>query len=204
MGSSPIRPFTVLGSNSTQTWIAWYVRASLREIAPSTAVISTSALQTAIDVTLREEIDLQLNYHRENASQLQLLDHRLEKAAELALWATIASGTLYLLAFVLYAQGWSLAADLYKPLATVLGATLPVVGAAIFGIRATGDFRSSAQQSRRMVSELEQLARSLEARRSTPDRLAVLRLLSHVSLTLSDDLRVWRLIYSERELTPGF
>lgn len=204
LGSSPIRPFNNLGGNPNQTWIAWYVRASLREIAPPTAVIDTKALQVAIDVTLGEEIDSQLSYHRENARQLHLLDHRLETAAEVALWATIASGSLYLLAFVLYLQGWQLAADLYKPLATLLGATLPVVGAAIFGIRATGDFRSAAQQSRRMVSELEQLEKSLNARRDSPDRPTIRRLLGQVSLTLSDDLRIWRLIYSERELTPGF
>lgn len=204
MGSSPIRPINNIGGTPTQTWIAWYVRASLREISPPTAVIDQCALEAAIDVTMSEEIDSQLSYHRENARLLHLLDHRLERAAEVALWATIASGTLYLLAFGLYVQGWQLAADLYKPLATLLGATLPVVGAAIFGIRATGDFRSSAQQSRRMVAELEQLARSLNARRGSPDRQSVRRLLGQVSLTLSDDLRIWRLIYSERELTPGF
>lgn len=204
MGSSPIRPISNLGGNPAQTWIAWYVRASLREIAPPTAVVGYDALLAAIDVALHEEINSQLSYHRDNARQLHLLDHRLEKAAAVSLWATIVSGTLYLLAFGLYTQGWQLAADGYKPLATLLGATLPVVGAAIFGIRATGDFRSSAQQSRRMVSELEQLARCLEARRDSPDRPAVRRLLGQVSLTLSDDLRIWRLIYSERELTPGF
>lgn len=204
MGSSPIRPSNNIGGTPTETWIAWYVRASLRGITPPTAVIDQCALQAAIDVTLSEEIDSQLSYHRENARLLHLLDHRLERAAEVALWATIASGTVYLLAFALYMQGWQLAADFYKPLATLLGATLPVVGAAIFGIRATGDFRSSAQQSLRMVSELEQLARSLKARRGSPDRQSVRRLLGQVSLTLSDDLRIWRLIYSERELTPGF
>jgi hypothetical protein len=204
IGSSPIRPGSDVASTPGQSWIAWYVRASLREIEPPTAVIGSRELHTVLDVTLTEEVDGQLAYHRKNAAQLRLLDHRLEHAAEVALWATVASGLVYILTYGLYAADWQSAADVYKPLATLLGGTLPVIGAAIFGIRATGDFRSAARLSQRMVAELEHLRAVLMTQLAAPNPLAVRRLLGQVGRAMSDDLRIWGMIYSERELVPGF
>ncbi|MFG6158067.1 hypothetical protein ACGTNG_04620 [Halomonas sp. 1390] len=92
----------------------------------------------------------------------------------------------------------------YKPLATFLGGVLPVIGAAIFGIRATADFRTAIRQSERMTTELDDLGGELEAALEQADRARVVQLLGKLSRSLSYDLKIWSMVYSERDLAPGF
>lgn len=102
----------------------------------------------------------------------------------------------------------------YKPLATFFAGTLPVFGAAVFGIRATADFRTAVRQSRRMTRELDGLGRALAAldgrlSGTGAESLAVprqrlSRLLARLGRALAEDVRLWGMFYSERELVGGF
>lgn len=205
VGSSPARASTDVFSAPGHEWPAWYLRMALREIAPPHGVLNKTALRSGIDIAIDEEINGQIKYHQVNARASRDLDHRLELTAEIALWVTIASGLLYLALFV-FSSNHDVKEWLhhYKPVATFLGGTLPVVGAAIFGIRATADFRTAMRQSERMVVELEHMRRILTAARETPELIRVEQLLGQLSRTLSEDQRVWAMVYSERELTSGF
>lgn len=217
IGSSPARPGSSVGSTAGEAWIAWYVRAALREIAPPTAVLGDEVLLAVCQVALKEEIAGQIAYHEGNVENLTKLEERLEVLAEGALYVTIASGALFVVLYGFYLSDWSEFAHNYKPWATFFGATLPVLGAAIFGIRAMADFRAAISQSKRMGSELRRLqelfSKHLEASSSgtslgptggKPRRAQVLQLFARLSRTLSDDLKLWGMVYSERELPPGF
>lgn len=213
IGSSPARPGDSVGATAGEAWIAWYVRAALREIAPPTAVLGGEVLRQSLQVARNEEIEGQIAYHSANVENLTKLEHRLEIRAESTLYATILIGIVFVVA---YLAGWEDFAKGYKPWVTFLGGWLPVIGAAIFGIRATADFRAAISQSKRMERELHRLKKlfnmDLAAATGTdpapaggqPHRERVLQLFAQLSRTLSDDLKLWGMVYSERELPPGF
>lgn len=206
VGSSPARPGLDASATPGQDWTVWYARASLRELPPPNGVVDAIALKVVIDVAIEEEIGSQVGYHRHNVSNLERLDHNLEVAAESALWITLATSCAYLVLFFAstwlpLVGGW---VKVLKPFATFLGGTLPVIGAAIFGIRATADFRTGLRQSQQMLLELKSLEKLLDAASIDPERFHVEQLFGQVSRTLSDDLKTWGMIYSERELVPGF
>ena len=206
MGNSPRGAGSEVGKTPGQKWVAWYVRAVLREVEPPTGIIDRDALRRVIDVATSDEIDDQLAYHDQNEKKLEKLDHRLEVIGEVFLWLTLIAGGVYLLSYVAYLL-FDLKAMVktWKPWTTFLGAMLPVLGAAMFAIRATGDFRTAAHQSARMQDELSGLrGKLITEREAAPDRHRVRHLLNEVTRSMADDLRVWGLIYSERTLTPGF
>lgn len=203
IGGSPARPGDATARVGGEAWVAWYVRGALREIPPPTGVIDRVALAEALKVARLEEIDGQVDYHQRNAATLKPLDRSLERTAEWAFGLAAGAGLLYLILYGLYeAELSGFVAD-YKPLATVLAASLPVFGAAVFGIRATGDFRAAMHQSERMVAELNGLHERL-ASSTDPARVWVDQSFDLLSHTMSEDLKLWGMIYSERELAAGF
>jgi len=206
MGSSPLRPGSVGTSTPGEAWVAWYVRSSLREIGPPTARIGPEQLRGVIDVAIDCEIKAQIAYHEDNFKKLEKLDHRMEKTALCLLYLTLFAGIVFLCGwgYYLFDSDAKLAKDLLKPWTTFFGGALPVFGAALFGMRATGDFRSAARQSRRMVKDLQWLEQQLSRQRDAPDRHALRRTLAQITRTMADDMNVWGLIYSERGLEAGF
>lgn len=205
MGSSPIRPGSSVGLTPGQTWVVWYLHAVLRDLPPPSGVIDEKTLQHVVEIAIREEIDAQIDYHQQTEARLKRLDHRLERAGELFLWGTIVAGLTYLLAYAgSLAVSVATLAKAIKPWATLMGGTLPVMGAASFAIRATGDFRTAARESERMVATLRGIRPKLEAELSAPQRDRVRYLVAEMMRIMSDDLRVWGVIYSERTLTPAF
>ncbi len=212
MGSSPLASGIQSGLTPGEVWVSWYVRSSLREIAPPSGVIGTEALRRLIDLAVKHEIDPQIEYHDDNAKKLMKLDHGMEKLAGRLLWATLLLGATYLILYCGYYaiedSTWrgalkSLLA-VVKPIVTFSGGTLPVFGAALFGIRATGDFRASIRQSQRTRANLTALKSKLKAQDSGPSRPILRQTLSQVIRTMSDDVTIWGMIYSERTLEAGF
>ncbi|MFC4352650.1 DUF4231 domain-containing protein [Fodinicurvata halophila] len=217
MGSSPARPGLSVGVTPGQEWVAWYVRSSLREIeAPAHAVIGPEQLQAVLAAAVTDEIEGQIDYHRKNEMRAHDIDHRLEWMALCMLWAVVASGAVFLLVYGgALVVGCPEIAKAIKPLATFLGGVLPVAGAALYGIRATGDFRASSHQSARTLAELERLKHQFEVKRTAapatdpdgmlqPSRSQVRSMLTQLGRVMTDDLKVWGMIFSERELGPGF
>ncbi|MGC9371247.1 MAG: hypothetical protein ACP5DX_17060 [Paracoccaceae bacterium] len=206
IGSSPLSPGALTGATPGEAWVAWYVRSSLREIAPPTAVIGPDNLRSVIDVAIHCEIDDQIAYHQRNAKKMHVLDHRMEKTAVALLSFTLLVGAAFLAiyGYALITHEKIFAKEIAKPWATFLGGALPVFGAALFGIRATGDFRSSFKQSVRMVDELQELKRHLKGQRAAPHRPLLHRTLAQVTRTMANDLHFWGMLYRERALEPGF
>ena len=91
--------------------------------------------------------------------------------------------------------------DLIKSIVTVFGAGLPAFGAALFGVKATGDFKAAAEQAKRTLTKLNSLKPELEREQKNPTSDSSLRLLSKLTGTLTTDLREWANIYELRELS---
>lgn len=204
VGSVPTRSGEPQGNGERSAWIAWYVRSHLRSIPPPNGKLDPEGhLKTAIKYAIDHELEGQIAYHRSNSDRLGTLDHRMHLLANILLVVTILGGGFYIVFL------WLNMETVYEPLkpwVTFLGGILPVCGAAINGIRATGDFRSSADQSRRTVVALSDIQDRLKSERDRldgPRRYHVRLLMNEAVRIMADDLNIWSMIYSQRELGPG-
>ncbi|MGE0650693.1 MAG: hypothetical protein AB7P12_02930 [Alphaproteobacteria bacterium] len=207
LGGAPAQPFAAAGISAGDAWVSWYVRASLREIGPPTGKVDRASLVAAIDAAMGDEIDRQIDYHGRNAEQLEKLNHHIHSVGALLFWITAIVG----LAFLAFYSVECLVLDAchdkgsltkhIKPLTTLLAATLPAFGSALFGIRATGDFVTFEKQSRRTAAELKDIREGLKTERAEPNRPRIARLFSMATHAMATDLRTWGLIYRERDIS---
>lgn len=91
----------------------------------------------------------------------------------------------------------------FKPYATFFAGALPAIGAALFGIRAIGDFKSSARFSERMLVRILELRERHDDVLENPSRIRLRELNARTTMVMADDTLVWNMIFSERELTAG-
>ncbi|MEM1360602.1 MAG: hypothetical protein AAGF94_02665 [Pseudomonadota bacterium] len=212
MGSSPLRPELFPGGAPGQDWVMWYVRACLREIEPPSGVIGREELRLVINAALETEVEPQIKYHALNKKRMHKLFHGIEKLAKWLLIATLGVGGLYLIVFAIYwvtDHKWlsDQLKSVGKPWFTFLGGILPVFGAALFGIRVTGDFGALERQSKRTLASLESIQANLLKEcnaEHSPNRIRLRRSFAHLSTVLSADVHLWGTIYSERPLPAGF
>jgi hypothetical protein len=206
LGGAPAHPFSAAGVSAGDAWVSWYVRASLREIGPPTGKLDRPILATAIDAALSDEINGQITYHGENAKRLEKLNHRIHLAGACLIWITIFVAVFFLVCYGI--EYGIMDADeetetftrCIKPWATLLAASLPAFGSALFGIRATGDFVNFEKQSRRTAGELEAVRQALMKERTEPRRARIARLFDMATQAMATDLRTWGLIYRWREI----
>lgn len=210
MGSATGRAAPAAEATPGKAWVSWYVRAVLRSIPPPSGRLGTNCLAQTLDVAMKEEIDGQIAYHDGNAKQLAHLDHELHVWADRLLILTAIAGCVFLLGYLAYA------ADLFsddaakgfkyvvKPAVTVLGGALPAFGAALFAIRSLGDYRAAARQSARTAQNLRALQKAFERQTKEPRRAETRALLARLGRTMTEDVRYWGSIFSEREVTTGF
>jgi hypothetical protein len=88
-----------------------------------------------------------------------------------------------------------------KSWVSIIAAELPALGAALRGIKFTGEFRSTALRSTAMVSEIDDLEECHDAMpRGTKFKDARHLLLSATSV-LAEDINAFRAIFGQRDLT---
>ena len=197
-------------------WVEWYVRATLREIAPPTCRLDEDALRLAIDAALLDELAGQVTYQRSAREIAGKLDHSLHLWGERLFVGAVVVGVAFLGFAGLYhlADKVEALAPLKETLvacktpakaaAPVLGAGLPAMGAALFGIRAIGDFRVAETQAARTLEELEAIGAQLCSLREMPSRAEAVVLFLRISQAEAADLRDWTRVYSLRPLAlPG-
>lgn len=194
------------------TWVEWYVRSVLREIGPPAGVLDESALRDALSSAIEDEVAGQVDYNDKSRDAYQKMDHKLHAWGETLFWLTLITGCFYIAISALYwvfhdrmnSSEWGALKDFVKALATFLGAGLPAVGAALFGIHATGDFRLAGERAALTSSALQQLRRRLGTEMRAPKRERATQLLLMLTQILTSDLREWAKIYRMRGLTlPG-
>ncbi len=194
-------------TDAADAWTLWYIQASLRELPVPDAHVDASYLRRTLAAVLDHEVTGQLRYHHDNQHLLETVHHRLDRAGELLFYAT---GFLCLVWFTVIAVFGFEGADHHheishtlKTILTFLAAVFPAFAAAIGGIRAQGDFATSARQSQTTEAELKRLLAS--ARKRMPDDYqSACGLMQALADRMTLDLEAWRLLSINRPITvPG-
>jgi hypothetical protein len=166
-------------------------------------------------------IDGQIRYHQENTSRLLALHHGLDRIGMKLFWATFAIGVAFVVAVAsVKAAQWLGGVDFehgrfhqefhrlheifehwVKPAVFLCSAGFPALGAALYGIRAQGDYDASASRSEATARVLVAVrGRILDALRE-PDFVLLRGLFAEAAEIMQSDLSDWRQIYRHRPIT---
>jgi hypothetical protein len=197
-GSSPLA-----GGAHHQEWVQWYARATARAIGLPAITVDAAYLRSA-RAALAGLVDGQIAYFDAEAHRMHLLEHRLHRLGT-ALFALTALSCVALLAFKLLGLMFALdeaAAHRVAIGAVIVGAALPALGAAIYGIRMQGDFAGSAERAADLAAKLRIMRGSIGD--GVPDFDALGRCARGVTSLLTADVASWLHTTSARPLAlPG-
>src|SRR5579871_1957466 len=180
------------------TWPAWYARAIRREAGLRNGRLGETEL-SEIRLGLLKLVTDQAAYHERTSQSFTRLHARLNNVGLFSFVAALVATAAILLVrgFGLFPYTEGLAR-----FAIVVSATLPAIASASYAIRIIGDFEGAAKRSRRMKTQLDALALSLEDRGSELEWLHD-RVHKAGEILLSD-LANWRLAAESRGLAmPG-
>ena len=164
-GGPPIAPGE--GPDAEGAWTEWYARSSLREVHVPDLTADPDHLRAMADGFVAGLIDGQIRYHRENTTRLLALHHGLDRIGMMLFWATFAIGVAFVVSVASFkAVQWLGIVDFehgrfheefhrlheifehwVKPAVMLCSAGFPALGAALYGIRAQGDYDASASRS---------------------------------------------------------
>lgn len=198
----------------------WYARATIREIGLVSATLDGPYLRRVLAATLETDIAEQRAYHEANARNLSRIDHFLHVWGNRCFGATIAVLAAYLALWLLDAAvstGHAAAPgghagglhaflhEVLKPLASVLAAGLPALGAALAGIRAQGDFGEAARRSAATQAELlaveDEIRTVLASPLPGPSLARATDILVAATRIMMNDVQAWRQTYVSKALT---
>jgi hypothetical protein len=140
------------------------------------------------------EIAPQVGYHDRNASQMHLLDHRLDLLGTALFFATLIVSVATLIglaigeAFVNTLGNWF----------TLVSAGFPALGTAIFGIRYQGDFGGTANRSKATSLKLKAIDEEL---RKQPNLSRSADLAEEGGRVMLGDLDEWCLVHQRHDLS---
>lgn len=192
------------GGQDSGGWVDWYVRATARDLGLPCARVDEPYL-ARVRANLRRLLDDQMSYLAADARRMHRLDHRLHRLGTVlfALTAITCAGA-FLVEGVLHMIGIELAGIDFEVAtgATIASATLPAIGAAIYGIRMQGDFSGIAERNHALAQQLASLRHAVDHDELGFDMLR--RRVARATALLTEDLAHWRQTYHARPLSlPG-
>jgi hypothetical protein len=209
-------------------WLIWYLRSTIREIGIPHAVLDASYQRQQLVTVEKHIVNDQITYHRHNATTLIQMHHILRMVAASCFLATMGILALFFLAWITFALGslWegssinavlgigkssteapssffkSLGQFLYgmKNYVTFAAAFAPALGAAVAGIRESGDFERFSERSAKTVQALEGLKHEIAQamRKLTLD--ATSDVIFSIAQILTEDLSAWNSVYGRKQL----
>jgi hypothetical protein len=202
--SLALRPAYFRGEEPS--WPGFYARAFTRQLGMRQGALRGEGLATAREVLLALLVD-QCRYNAATAERMSKLERRLERfgLALFILTAFVALDHLFgghmlhaLLGLILPHE----AGVEGEHVAITLGAALPALATASYGIRVIGDFEGVARRAEQTEEALEHLRRAVE---TDPPDLGLLRARAlETADILLGDLSSWRLAAESRRLAlPG-
>ena len=196
--SLAVRPAAFQGEEPS--WTGWYARAFVRQQGMRAGSLRQDGLVTARDM-LTALLVSQGSYNEVTAKRMGRLEHRLERFG-LSLFVATAASTLYHLIGEPVVHAILPAALDAGVVTTVLGASLPALATASYGIRVIGDLEGIAHRAERTRKALEGLRKAIEADALDLGLLrARARAMAEVML---GDVSSWRLAAESRGLAiPG-
>jgi hypothetical protein len=200
-------------------WWLWYLRATMREIGPPDGRLDAAAIHAILWGTRTEELQPQREYHKGVIRVFERIEHVIH-------WSEIAIVTLTVLvlasfvgvvgsywfdqarttgeyAFVFKDGESGPMAWIYqlKPYVSIIAAGLPAIGAALGGIKFTGEFRSTALRSTSMVRAIDDLEERYDAMLRGTKFNDARHLLLRTASVLTEDINAFRAIFGQRNLT---
>ncbi|WP_445191616.1 hypothetical protein ACT009_13695 [Sphingomonas sp. Tas61C01] len=184
-------------------WADWYVRATAREVGLPMARVDAAYLD-CVRASLVGLLDDQIAYLGADARRMHHLEHRLHRLGTwlfmLTAFACVAMFAVKMLS-LRFGAAETLAYQLGNA-ATIIGAALPAIGAAIYGIRMQGDFSGTAARSRDLRGQLTAVRDLLVGEPLTFDTLAART--RRVTGLLTSDVMSWIQTYEAKPLAlPG-
>ena len=134
----------------------------------------------------------QISYLQREASRMHHLEHRLHRVGGVLFAATAIICAIVLAGTALHVVLPTHLAEVFEhhPLGvTVVSASLPAIGAAIYGIRMQGDFAGAAERNSALAAQLIGLCRL--AQDETPDFDGLRRLVRRTTELLIEDVSQW-------------
>jgi hypothetical protein len=191
------------GGDGLSLWVRWYARATARQIGLPSARIDADYL-ACVRGDLMRLIDDQTGYLAGDARRMHHLEHRLHTFGTMLFAAT----ALACVAMLLFKLAGAMIPELdhyahsLTIVATIVGAALPAIGAAIYGIRMQGDFAGIAGRNHALGHHLKTLATVIADDPLDFDTLG--RRAKRASDLLTADLESWLRTYDARPLAlPG-
>jgi len=216
-----LRPLAWLGlagrrvTGARARWTAWLSNAVVAQCGIPHGRLTPGALAD-IACELRWHVDDQKAYHRGNHVRLETLHHRLDTIGRGCLYVAMITAALYVVFFDpwhCFGAAWCTDERLQgvKYVVTVIGAGLPLLAAALAGIRYQGDFERFGKRSHDTLEALDTITRRLDdfercARRTTSpvdaDTPPLFERLASIVIELAEiyesDLEDWRFVYAAR------
>jgi hypothetical protein len=174
-------------------WIDWYASGIWRAMGSPGGTIEEQGARELGGAVAAYEIAPQVAYHEKSARQIDALDSRLEKIANLLFLATLIVSAAIVLGQA-FGAAW---VDSYSNWFTLVSAGFPALGTAVFGIRFQGDFGGSAVRSQATANALRQIHDELTRGVVLP-RAADLA--EQAARTMLSDLDEWRLVNQQQDL----
>jgi len=179
-----------------QRWIDWYGASVWRAMGLPSGAITPASADLIAEAVSDLEVARQVSYHKRNAQQILLLDHRLDKLGTAMFFATLLVSVATLIGL-----SWNAPfVNSYGDWFTLVSAGFPALATAIFGIRFQGDFGGDALRSLATADTLHQI--DLELRKHTNLSRAA-DLAEQAARFMLSDLDEWRLVNQQRDLSVG-
>jgi hypothetical protein len=180
----------------SRRWMDWYASGNWRAIGCPSGTIDTTCAKQLGQAIADHEIVPQVGYHARNATQIELLDRRLEQTAMIMFAVTVLVSIATLVGLIF----GSSFVNSYGNWFTLISAGFPALGTAVFGIRFQADFGGDAVRSMATASMLGQIDHELR-KDVTLTRAA--DLFEQAARTMLADLDEWRLVNQQRDLSVG-
>ena len=177
-------------------WIDWYASGIWRGMGCPSGAIDQGCAARLGNAIADHEVAPQVSYHERNATQIELLDHRLEIFGFMLFAATV----LVTIATLVGVAVDSVLVATYGNWFTLVSAGFPALGTAVFGIRFQADFGGDAVRSMATADTLRQIERELR-KNVTLSRAADLA--EQSARIMLSDLDEWRLVNQQRDLSVG-
>lgn len=186
------------------TWMAWYIRAVERDLGQPSAKMDRNHIEKCL-AQIKELLDGQIRYHRDNAKRSHRIENRLHKAGIWLMAMTLAACVLHLITSSVFPIWAGL-------ILTFFCGFFPALGAAMAGINNQGEFRRVEKRSEAMSlqipklrEELDQLEEKLDGIEDGKGALLSVQLAalaSRAAQLMVNEVLDWRVVFMDRPLNP--
>ncbi len=196
------RPIPHLGGYGkvVETWMSWHARAVERVTGLPSVRVDKAYVRTMLEY-LKKVVDGQAEFHQLSYSRHHRIEHRLHNLGLCLFSLTALAVAIHFNSLwvghesIPGGMGWT----------TVAAVFLPVVGAALMGIKYQGAFARLAMRNEAMAEGLTQYGRTIDAlmsREVPPTSAEVVELTMSVAQLMIDEVVDWRVIALVRPLVP--